>query len=227
MLYHQPLEPLTLLNYYEYKIPKIWFHEIKGIQDVATLKELEIANKLTKQRAKIFLESRAYIRKSLGTLFNLNPLEIPIIANPGKPPELPKGMGYLSLSHCRDAIILVWHAKKIGIDIERLDRNFNYPKLATKYFLNPNRSTSTSESYKKSILNQWCGIEAAVKWDHGKLAEDIKEWEYSENCKSLFHKKKKLKLKITQINFHKWTISLAYRESSHSIPNIICSSKIV
>ena len=131
---------MTLLNNYEYKIPKIWFHEIKGVQDVATQKELEIATKLTKQRAKIFLESRAYIRKSLASLFNINPLEIPIIANPGEPPELPKGMGYLSFSHCKDAIILVWHAKKIGIDIERQDRDFIYAKLAKQYFCNSNKS---------------------------------------------------------------------------------------
>ena len=218
---------MTLLNNYEYKIPKIWFHEIKGVQDVATLKELEIANKLTKQRAKIFLESRAYIRKSLGSLFNINPLEIPIIANPGEPPELPKGMGYLSFSHCKDAIILVWHVKKIGIDIERQDRDFNYAKLAKKYFSNSNRSNDTRKLYKNSILNQWCAIEAAIKWDHGKLAEDIKEWQYSENKKTLFYKKKKLKLKITQINFYQWTISLAYKDNSHYIPNIICSSNIV
>ena len=142
---------MTLLNNYEYKIPKIWFHEIKGVQDVATLKELEIANKLTKQRAKIFLESRAYIRKSLGSLFNINPLEIPIIANPGEPPELPKGMGYISFSHCKDAIILVWHEKKIGIDIERQDRDFNYEKLAKKYFFNSNKFNDRSKLNKNSM----------------------------------------------------------------------------
>ena len=218
---------MTLLNNYEYKIPKIWFHEIKGVQDVATLKELEIARKLTKQRAKIFLESRAYIRKSLGSLFNINPLEIPIIANPGEPPELPKGMGYLSFSHCKDAIILVWHEKKIGIDIERQDREFNYAKLAKKYFFNSNRSNDTRKLFKNSILNQWCATEAAIKWDHGKLAKDIKEWQYSENKKTLLYKKKKLKLNITQINFYLWTISLAYKDTSHFIPNIICSSKMV
>ena len=98
---------MTLLNNYEYKIPKIWFHKIKGVQDVATQKELEIANRLSKQRATIFLESRAYIRQCLGHLFNLNPLEIPIIANPGEPPKLHKGMGHCSFSHCNDAIILV------------------------------------------------------------------------------------------------------------------------
>ena len=218
---------MTLLDNNEYKIPKIWFYEIKGVQDVATLKEIEIARKLSKRRANIFLESRAFIRNSLGTLFNLNPLEIPIIANPGEPPELHKGMGHLSVSHCSDAIILVWYEKKIGIDIERLDRDFNYAKLAEKYFFKANSSNTTSESYKNTILNQWCAVEAAIKWDHGKLAEDIKEWQYSENDKILFHKKKKLKLKFTQINLYKWTISLAYKDTSSFIPNIICSSKIV
>ena len=216
-----------MLNNHNSKIPKIWFHKIKGVQDVATPKELELANKLSRQRANIFLESRAYIRKSLGTFFNLNPLEMPIIANPGEPPELPSGMGHFSFSHCCDAIILIWHEKKIGIDIERLDRDFNYAQLAKKYFFNSNRSNNNAELYKKSILNQWCTVEAAIKWDHGKLAKDIKEWQYSENEKTLFHKKKKLKLKFTQITFYKWTISLAYKESSHFMPNIICSSWIV
>ena len=217
---------MTLLNNYEYKIPKIWFYEIKGVQEVVTLKELEIAKKLSKLRANIFLESRTHIRDSLGTLFNLNPLEVPIIANPGEPPELPKGMGYLSFSHCKDAIVLVWHKNKIGIDIERIDRGFNYAKLAKKYFFNSSRSNNTSESYKNSILNQWCAIESAIKWDHGKLAKDIKEWQYYENEKTLFHKKKKLNLKFTQINFYKWTISLAYKDNYQIKPNLICSSKI-
>ena len=215
-----------MLNNYEYKIPKIWFREIKGVQDVATLKELEIARNLSRPRANIFLESRAYIRQSLGSLFNLNPLEIPLIANPGEPPALPNGMGYLSFSHCNDAIVLVWHEKKIGIDIERLDRDFNYTKLAKKYFLKSNRSKNKRQFKKSSILNQWCAIEAAVKWDQGKLAEDIKEWQYFESEKKIIHKKNKVKLNLTQINFYQWTISLAYKESSHLMSHIICNSNI-
>ena len=214
------------MNNYEYKIPKIWLYEIKGVQDVATPKELEIANNLSRQRANIFLESRAYIRKSLGNLFNIDPLEIPIIANPGKPPELPKGMGHISFSHCNDSIILVWHEEKIGIDIERVNRNFNYEKLAKKYFFKSYKMDNIIKLNKKSILNHWCALEAAIKWDHGKLAEDIKEWQYFERDKTLLHDKKTLKLKFSQINFYKWTITLAYKKNFHFISNIICSSKI-
>ena len=216
-----------MLNKYEYKIPKIWFYEIKGVQDVATLKELEIAKKLSKHRANIFLESRAYIRKSLGALFNLDPLEVPIIANPGKPPSLPKGMGNISFSHCNDAIIIVWHEKKIGIDIERIDRDFNHEKLSNKYFLNSNKSNNKSKLTSIMILNQWCAVEAAIKWDNGTLAEDLKEWQYFETENKLLHQKKKLRLKLSQINFDKWTISLAYKKGSKILPEIICSSKIL
>ena len=125
---------MKLLNEYEYKIPKIWFYEIKGVQDVATAGEIKTAKNLSSSRAKIFLETRAYLRQSLSTLFDLDPLEIPLKAHPGEPPNLPNGMGNISLSHCKDAITIVWHKSKIGIDIERTDRDFNYIKIAEKYF---------------------------------------------------------------------------------------------
>jgi len=51
---------LKLLNEYEYKIPKIWFYEIKGVQDVVTVVEIKTAKNLTNLRSKIFLETRAY-----------------------------------------------------------------------------------------------------------------------------------------------------------------------
>jgi hypothetical protein len=36
---------LKLLNKYEYKIPKIWFYEIKSVQDVVTEEEIATAKK--------------------------------------------------------------------------------------------------------------------------------------------------------------------------------------
>jgi len=39
------------------------------------------------------------LRQSLSTLFDLDPLKIPINAHPGEPPSLPSGMGNISLSH--------------------------------------------------------------------------------------------------------------------------------
>jgi len=215
---------LKLLNEYEYKIPKIWFYEIKGVQDVATLEEIKIAKNLSSSRAKIFLETRAYLRQSLSTLFDLDPLEIPINAQPGEPPSLPSGMGNISLSHCKDAISIVWHKSKIGIDIERTDRDFNLIKFAERYFYHTNKSNHDNYLTKNMILNHWCAVEAAIKWDHGKLAKDINNWQFFKKPKKLIHKKKNIHLNYSQINFHNWTIALAYAEKTSFNPEIICCS---
>ena len=215
---------MKLLNEYEYKIPKIWFYKFKGVQHVVTEEEIKTAKTLTSSRSKIFLETRAYLRQSLSTLFDLDPLEIPISAHPGDPPSLPSGMGNISLSHCKDALTIAWHNNKIGIDIERTDRDFNHVKFAEKYFFNTNKSNH-NELTKNIILNQWCAVEAAIKWDHGKLAKDIKHWQYYEKPKKLIHTKKNINLNYSQINFHNWTIALAYEEKTSFHPEIICCSE--
>ncbi len=175
-------------------------------------------------RSRKFLETRAYLRQALSTLFDLDPLHIPINAKPGKPPKLPFGMGHISLSHCKDAIIVVWHKNKIGIDIERTDRNFNHIKIAKKYFFHTNNSIQNNQFTKTMILNQWCAVEAAIKWDHGKLSKDINHWQYFEKAKELINIKKKLHLNFSQINFYNWTIALAHEEKLSFSPEIICCS---
>ena len=75
------------------------------------------------------------------------------------------------------------------------------------------------------ILNQCRGFKAAIKWDHGKLAKDINHWQFFEMPKKLIHKKNNIHLNYSQINFHNWTIALAYEEKTSSNPEIICCSK--
>ena len=52
------------------------------------------------------------------------------------------------------------------------------------------------------ILNQWCAVEAAIKWDHGKIAKDVKYWQFFEKPKELIHKKKYIHLNYSQIHFN-------------------------
>ena len=192
------------------------------VTHVSTSNELQIAANLSKARAKIFLETRYYMRDALSALFNISPLKIPITANPGEPPKLPDGMGYISISHCKDAFIIGWHKDNIGIDIERSDRNFSYKKLAKKYF-----SQDNIKSYnlnRLSILQEWSAIEAAIKYDRGKLSKDIKEWKYQKNKESIYHKSKKIKLSIIQLPFLDWTISIAIKNKIiYDLPKVICS----
>tara|TARA_B100000212_G_scaffold52288_1_gene34140 strand:- start:100 stop:693 length:594 start_codon:yes stop_codon:yes gene_type:complete len=193
------------------------------VTHVSTSNELQIASNLSQARAKIFLETRYYMRVALSALFNIHPMKIPITAQPGKPPKLPNGMGYISISHCKDAFIIGWYRENIGIDIERSDRDFNYKKLAKKYFLEENIKNYNLNKYL--ILKKWSAIEAAIKCDRGKLSRDIKEWQYKMNQEELFHKSKKIKLNLIQLPYLDWTISIAYKNKiSYDLPKIICSN---
>ncbi len=193
------------------------------VTHVSTSSELQIASNLSQARAKIFLETRYYMRDALSALFNINPLKVPITAHPGQPPELPNGMGYISISHCKDAFIIGWHRENIGIDIERSDRDFNYQKLAKKYFQKENIKNHNLNKYL--ILKEWSAIEAAIKYDRGKLSRDIKEWKYIINKENLYHKGKKIKLNLIQIPFLDWTISMAHKNNVlNELPKIICSN---
>ena len=194
-----------------------------SVTHVPTSYELEIASNLSSTRAKIFLETRYYMRDALSALFNIKPIKIPIDALPGKPPKLPIGMGYISISHCKDAFIIGWHRENIGIDIERSDRDFNYQKLAKKYFQKENIKNINMNKYL--ILKEWSAIEAAIKCDRGKLSKDIKEWKYKINKENLYHKSKKIKLNLIQISYLYWTISIAYKNKAlYKLPKIICSN---
>ena len=198
---------------------------MKGMRELVTDNELQIASMLTKSRSDVFLESRGYIRRSLANLFNSSPLDIPLEANPSKPPKLPKGMGNISLSHCHDALIIIWHSEKVGIDIERSDRNFQYKDLAKKYCFNSYQLNQSNTNLKKDILNQWSAIEAAIKLDKGSLAKDLKEWKYHHNKTTLIHKKKQFQVYMSQFNFLKWTISIAYDDKKHlTYRAIICDN---
>ena len=124
------------------------------VTHVSTSSELKIASNLSQARAKIFLETRYYMRDALSALFDINPMKVPITAHPGKPPELPNGMGYISISHCKDAFIIGWHQENIGIDIERSDRDFN-ESLETP--------TISAFSFKKSL---WLSLKSCPSKVH-------------------------------------------------------------
>ena len=192
------------------------------VTDVSTPNEINIASNLTSSRAKVFLASRFYIRDALSNLFDLNPSEIPLKANPGEPPTLPKGMGYISMSHCQDACIVCWNKERIGIDIELSDRSFNYKGLAKKYFYK--RIMDDTELNKYNILKEWNAIEAAIKWDRGKLSKDINFWNYRNHEKKIFHVKKNLKVNLDQFSYFNWTISIAFQNNIHSSINIVCNN---
>ena len=70
----------------------------------------------------------------MANMTGLNPLDIPLKADPGEPPFLAEGWGHISMSHCSDALLIGWSSGKIGVDIERKDRKFQAYKLSKRFF---------------------------------------------------------------------------------------------
>ena len=190
---------------------------------ISTEEEKAIAKKLSVMRSKIYLESRAFIRDCISNLLNKNPLEITLKAYPGAIPKIPKEYGNISMSHTNNALVVVWHKEKVGIDIEKSDRKFNYQCLAKKYFKNNFEIKNNERLKKKDVLDYWSAIEAAIKWNGGKLANDLKEWKYNKDKNIILHKNKNLKLQLNQLVYKEWTISVA-TQSKESLTNdlIIC-----
>ena len=93
--------------------------------------ELRQASKLTPKKAIQYRLSRGNIRYALSKLFAIKPLEVPLYSLPGKAPTLSKNFGYVSMSHCSDALFVGWSKDRIGVDIERVDRKANLQNIIT------------------------------------------------------------------------------------------------
>ncbi len=199
--------------------PKIWIYKMKDKYKKCSEEEVKISKDLTLKKRLTFLESRSYIREAIAHYYNCDPLDVPLVAEPGQPPLLMDNLGEISISHCNDALIFSLFNEKIGVDIERSDRQFNHTGIAKRYFYHYKNNILTREE----VLSDWTIIEAAIKWDKGKLSEDLCSWEIQKKKKQALNKKKNISVNFSQFSFLDWTISLAY-EGANIRNNILCNN---
>ncbi len=161
----------------------------------------------------------------MSKMTGLGPLDIPLKADPGKPPFLSEGWGHISMSHCSDALLIGWSSAKIGVDIERKDRQFQAHKLSKRFFtknenceienLNPSKA-------KELVLKRWVIKEAAIKWQSAKIATNINQWIWENKSSFAYHKKLGHKVKVYEQNHDQWTYAIALDEHSITHKPIIC-----
>jgi len=177
-----------------------------------TEKEKEIAGQLSKHRSEEYKFSRGYTRHVLGKLFNIKPLEIPLIANLGEAPVLPAQFGFLSISHTIDALAVSWSNDKVGVDIERFDRKLHSPILLRKY-LNDEKHfkkfTGNDEKIRQQILNIWVVKEALVKRERSSIAYGFKNWNINVDFKYAKNKINKNVVLVKKFLFKNWIIGIA------------------
>ena len=187
--------------------------------------EQQWVEKLTKTRGLTYHFSRGCLRHVISNMTGLGPLEVPLKADPGKPPLLADGLGYISMSHCPDALLIGWSAEKIGVDIERKDRNFQADKLSKRFFTqyeNSEIENLNPSQAKEQVLKRWVVKEAAIKWQSGKISTNLREWIWENNSSSAYHKKLGYQVKVYNENYKKWIYAVALNGDSMISNPIIC-----
>lgn len=191
----------------------VWLYSKKVDNKIITKKEELMMKYFSYRRKEEFMNSRSYLRISLAEIFNLDPLDIPIDAKPGKPPKLPNNYGFISLSHCKEAFLIAWSKDQIGIDIENKNRRVN-PNLISKYLSlniknNNSKISLNKEELNEKFLEYWVIKESLIKWQNGNFFFDFKKWELDQKNSIAIHLDHNFRVKTNISEFQKWKIGIA------------------
>ena len=184
----------------------------KDIKPITDLEKKYAAN-LSKKRGEEYAFSRGQMRNVLSEFLGINPLDIPLESFPGKPPLLREALGNISLSHCKDALLIGWSTNEIGVDIENTNRKFKFRNLLERYFLEEEKKELeklSDEKLRLSVLNLWVLKEAAIKWQKGTIVKDLSLWQIDKKYKSAYHQSLKISLNTFHIFKDSWILGVAY-----------------
>ena len=171
------------------------------------------SNNLSEKRRQEYTLSRSCMRIALSQIFKMHPLKIPIDAPPSRPPILKKGYGFVSLSHCIDAVVVGWSNSEIGIDIERRDRKINFNVISNKIFT-PKEIQFFSDILNNNdknlrFLEYWVIKESLLKREKDSLFRSINKWSWDYDSKKAFNISRKKQVEVKKINYQEWIIGLA------------------
>ena len=161
------------------------------------MQERQWSLRLPKIRADLFIRSRVWMRACLADRFRLSPQAVPLLAPPGEPPTLQDGLGYLSLSHCPDALLLGCSKQPIGVDLERRDRMIPATAILNRSYGRGERERLQhlrAEDLRQAVLKHWLIKEASIKWQQGSIARDLRFWEVLPGMRRVVHQRNRQSL---------------------------------
>ena len=200
-----------MIKIFDNELLKIWFFPSDLPLMPISEQEESWKRELSNFKKYQFHFSRGYARVALSTLFKLNPLEVPIIARPNKPPFLKNSFGFVSISHCNDGLIIGWSISKLGIDIESRNRPIAIKKLS-QFLLSSKEKEylySNTKNLKEKFLSIWVRKEALIKFSNGNIIGDFKIWQIDFNKNNAKNKKLSRNIFVRCIKYKKWLIGLA------------------
>jgi 4'-phosphopantetheinyl transferase len=97
-------------------------------------------------------------------------------------------MGWISLSHSGDHLLLAWSARPIGVDLEAMERPVQALALVDRFFPPQERRQLQGldgADLRRAVLESWVHKEAAIKWCGGSLAADLAHWSWDHRLRLL------------------------------------------
>lgn len=169
--------------------------------------ELLWAERLSEAQRWRYGMSRAAMRHLLSGVLDVAALQVPLHSPPGKPPQLPPGQGFVSLSHARGAALIAWSPAAIGVDLEAADRSFDARALMQRFFpLQEQRQLQAlaAEPLRQAVLRSWLAKEAAIKWRQRSLAQELTAWSFEHASGLLHHCSEPVVLKTCEGLCQRW-----------------------
>ncbi|KGG16862.1 MULTISPECIES: 4'-phosphopantetheinyl transferase family protein [unclassified Prochlorococcus] len=188
--------------------------------------EEKIANCLSGIRSHQYKLTRGYTRFALSEFLKINPLEIPLKSLPGEAPTLGGNLGYVSFSHCDDALLIGCSPNKLGVDIERVDRQFNARKIANRFYTkteNKKLEDFKKDEFRLKVLESWVRKEALIKWQEGTISKDLTKWNIDNQSLKAKHDELESEVNVYLIQYKSWVIGIASNQIVNRKNLIICS----
>lgn len=110
-----------------------------------------------------FVAGRSLLRRVLGEVEGLPPLQVPLAAVSGPPRLLGPGRPWISVSHAGGLVAVAWtRIGRLGIDLEPLDRDVDRVRLAPRVFA-PEERADPDATDRRPFFERWTRKEAWLK----------------------------------------------------------------
>ena len=124
-----------------------------------------------------FITGRKSIRFLLSKYLSVNPLEIHILSGKGLKPTIKSPVSSIrfNISHSGEWVVVALAQSEVGIDIEKIDSNFDYSNLLLEHFSREERQfISDAKIPVAAFYFLWTRKEALTKAEGAGLHENLK-----------------------------------------------------
>jgi 4'-phosphopantetheinyl transferase len=171
--------------------PQLWLCPLRGA-DLSSLSALERdwGDGLPEVQRLRYRHSRAALRQQLAAVLGLRPAHVPLHSPPGRPPSLAEGLGWISLSHSGEGLLIGYSRQPIGVDLEPADRPLDAVGLMRRFYPVAEQVRLEGlhgEGLRQAVLTSWVLKEAAIKWRQRSLAAELSQWCYDNSRHRLQH----------------------------------------